>query len=216
MQLYFVRHGESEANVQQILANRGLTHPLTEKGRAQAETLAARLGSVGITHIYCSPLLRAQETGQILSRAWGVPVTLTDALREFDCGIWEGRGDLEARQGWDAIWHAWHQQHDHDYKAEDGESFNDLTARFGPFIDGLIAQFGSTDARLALIGHGGLYMSVLPTVLHNVPAEFALSHAPGNTAFVLAELRSGALICTEWCDIPLSPDGNHPNKQENN
>ena len=69
MKLYFVRHGESEANVLQVISNRGWMHPLTEKGRQQANTLAEKLRGAGITKIYTSPLRRAVETAEILSRS---------------------------------------------------------------------------------------------------------------------------------------------------
>jgi hypothetical protein len=36
LQLYFVRHGESESNVLGLITNRaGASHPLTEKGRGR-------------------------------------------------------------------------------------------------------------------------------------------------------------------------------------
>ena len=40
MHLYFVRHGESESNVLQVISNRWLPQGLSEKGRQQAESLA--------------------------------------------------------------------------------------------------------------------------------------------------------------------------------
>ena len=43
MWIYFVRHGESEANLLNEISNRGLKHGLTERGRAQASALAETL-----------------------------------------------------------------------------------------------------------------------------------------------------------------------------
>jgi broad specificity phosphatase PhoE len=96
--LFFVRHGESEANVLKVISNRGLRHGLTEKGRRQAAELASNLRGSEATRIYSSPLLRALQTAEILSSALGVNYDVTDALREFDCGIAEGRSDPES---WD-------------------------------------------------------------------------------------------------------------------
>jgi len=96
MRLYFVRHGQSEANVQSVISNRDLPHPLTELGRQQAMQLAQAMAAVPVTRIYSSPLLRARQTAEILSAALGAPIEITDALREFDCGIAEGRSDDEA------------------------------------------------------------------------------------------------------------------------
>ena len=36
---YFVRHGESEANIKQIMDGQRVDAPLTEKGREQAKSL---------------------------------------------------------------------------------------------------------------------------------------------------------------------------------
>ncbi len=96
MRVYFVRHGESEANVLEVIANRGWRDGLTEKGRRQAYELATRLQEEVITEIYCSPLKRAVETANIVGTKLGLPVTVTDGLREFDCGELEGRGDPES------------------------------------------------------------------------------------------------------------------------
>src|SRR5512140_3617462 len=97
MRLYFTRHGESEANRLKIISNRDLPHPLTETGRLQASTLAERLRTRPILRVYASPLLRARQTGEILSTALKVPLELVDGLREPDCGELEGRTDADAR-----------------------------------------------------------------------------------------------------------------------
>jgi bisphosphoglycerate-dependent phosphoglycerate mutase len=67
MKLYFVRHGESEANLLHEFSNRGHKHGLTTHGKAQATTLAHRLRGAGVTHLFSSPLLRALETTAILA-----------------------------------------------------------------------------------------------------------------------------------------------------
>ena len=62
--IYFVRHGESEANVRHVIANRGRSYGLTAVGRAQARALAARLPMGRVQVVYHSPLARAAETGR--------------------------------------------------------------------------------------------------------------------------------------------------------
>ncbi len=90
MQFYFLRHGESEANVLQVVSNRGMQHPLTGKGREQARALAGSLLPAGIQAIFTSPLLRAVQTAEILAERLGVAFQVTDALAEYDCGALEG------------------------------------------------------------------------------------------------------------------------------
>ena len=82
MRLYFARHGESEANTTGVFSNRPPGHALTAAGREQAQGLADRLRAEGIAQIYSSPLLRAQQTAEILAATVGAPVEVPDALRE--------------------------------------------------------------------------------------------------------------------------------------
>ncbi len=72
MRILFARHAESQANILQEISNRGLKHGLTHQGRQQAEALAVRLQEQGITHISCSPLLRAIETCVLVANRLGV------------------------------------------------------------------------------------------------------------------------------------------------
>jgi len=71
MRIIFVRHGESEHNVRQSAEE---NTPLTQKGRRQVSALAKRLRGYRISEIYTSSLVRAKETGRIISKVIGVPV----------------------------------------------------------------------------------------------------------------------------------------------
>ncbi len=202
MRLFFTRHGESEANVIREISNRGYRHGLTEKGRRQAVELAEKIRGAGVTRIYTSPLQRAVETAQILSRALGVPYEVADALREFDCGIAEGRADPEAWALWKSDWVEWFELGNLAYRIEGGESYLDIQARFIPFIEGLVAEKGQTADSLVLIGHGGTFACMLKNVLviprlAELPAELPFP----NTGYVLAETRPEGLVCLEWCGV---------------
>jgi len=201
MELYFARHGESEANVLRVISNRGWVHPLTEKGRQQARDLAEKLRVASIARIYTSPLQRAVQTAEILSKILKVEYEITGALREFDCGIAEGRGDAEAWQMWQADWDNWHIHQQWDYHVEGGESFNDLRNRFLPLVNGLLEDPANSSKNYVLIGHGGLFYSMLPLVLTNLPPNF---NGPfPNTGYVLAEVRPEGLACREWCGTKI-------------
>lgn len=201
MKLYFVRHGESEANVLRIISNRGWIHPLTEKGRQQARDLAEKLRTAGIVKIYTSPLQRAVQTAEILAQALGVEFEITDALREFDCGIAEGRLDAEAWKLHAGVTQAWAVDHRWESRIPGGESCLDLRARFLPLVERLVREYAGHPENFVLIGHGGLYYQMLTQALGNIPAGF--SGPFPNTGYVLAEVRSEGLVCLEWCGIKL-------------
>src|SRR5690606_31368942 len=90
MNMYFVRHGESVANVNQVFSNRvEQNHPLTNLGISQAQELAHKLANISPLKIYTSPLIRATQTAEIISKQLGSVMEVAPALREYDVGILE-------------------------------------------------------------------------------------------------------------------------------
>ncbi|MFC2037262.1 histidine phosphatase family protein [Chloroflexota bacterium] len=105
MQLYFIRHGQSENNLLWAqtgsFEGRSEDPGLTHTGRQQAEALAqflAKPGPIGteratdhdpqnlagfaVTHLYCSLMVRAVATATILSRALNLPLVAWQDLHE--------------------------------------------------------------------------------------------------------------------------------------
>jgi probable phosphoglycerate mutase len=91
--VYFLRHGESEANVRGVFDGQGLNSELTNLGQKQAELAAQELVSINIEGIYSSPLKRARKTAEIVSEAIGYPlkqIMFDDRLMEHDVGKLSG------------------------------------------------------------------------------------------------------------------------------
>lgn len=68
--IYFVRHGESEANIG--VAGMETNAVLTEAGKKQAEEVAKRCQNLTIDIIFSSAMNRAQGTADIISKKIGV------------------------------------------------------------------------------------------------------------------------------------------------
>jgi probable phosphoglycerate mutase len=204
MRLYFARHGESEANVQGVFWNGAEGYGLTDKGRAQAEELARRLQDIPFAALYCSPVLRARQTAQILSRRLGVSYQVHDGLREYDVGILEGRPyDDEA---WQLYWQAetrWAEHGDYEARIEGGESYNDMVARFVPLIEALEDRYGAGGANVLLIAHGGIYRQMLPRILDNIDVPYAQAQPITYATPIVAELRDGRWLCLRWGEEAL-------------
>ena len=198
MKLYFVRHGESEANTRHVISNRRSLFGLTEHGRKQAGILAGKLKDIPVTAIFSSPILRAKETADIVSRAFYLPYQVTEALREYDCGYLEGRSDQESWEQHRKYYEDWTLRHLHMSKPTAGESFVDIQNRFLPFIESLKHR---NDEITLLIGHGGLFHLMLPLLLGNVGNDFVVSNNIGHTECVISELRSDGFVCLQWGDI---------------
>ncbi|HET7699657.1 MAG TPA: histidine phosphatase family protein [Candidatus Limnocylindria bacterium] len=86
---YFVRHGESEANVAHRFSGR-LDVPLTERGRAQAVAVAAALADVRFDRIVATPLARSLDTALEIARRRKMPVDVVADLAEIDVGDMTG------------------------------------------------------------------------------------------------------------------------------
>ncbi len=203
MRLYFVRHGESQANLRREFSNTGSKHPLTEKGVAQARTLAAAFSAIPVARIYSSPILRATQTTHLLAEEVHAPVELNEALREWSVGIYEGTTDALGWELHSQVQEDWFIRQKFDSRMPGGESFNDIRERFLPFIEEIAQSSEAEDRNVVLVGHGGLFAAMLPVILTNVDFAFARSHGFSYTDYALAESRPDGLWCRVWCGVAL-------------
>lgn len=203
MQLYFVRHGESVANLLGEFSNRGIKHPLTEKGKRQALALASKLKDKKIIALYSSPLLRAKQTSEILAQTFNLEINITDSLREFDVGIYEGTADPQGWEEYRKVVGAWLWEKDRDRRLPAGESFQDLLDRFVPFMEELATKFGNAAEGIILVGHGGLYRCVLPYTISNISYDFSEKYPIDNVSYIWAEWKNNELVGREWCGYPV-------------
>ncbi len=194
--LYFVRHGESEANTLRIISNRASGFGLTALGRQQALTLAHTLNTVPVSAIFSSPLLRTQQTADILSRHLGRAYSATDALREYDCGVLEGQADKASWQLHQETFEAWLFDQDRERKPDGGEGYLDIQTRFVPFVGHLTSS--ERGGHVVLVGHGRLFQLMLPHVLANVDAAFVRAHGIDHTDCIIAEREVDELVCLHW------------------
>lgn len=89
MQIYLLRHGESEANVGGYI-NDDPVKPvgLTERGRDQAAKAAVALGQINFSHVYTSEFRRARQTAEIiLADRRHPPLSIDARLNERRSGL---------------------------------------------------------------------------------------------------------------------------------
>ena len=206
MRILFTRHGESEANIEHVISNRDLPHKQTKLGIAQATELSENLANYfNVKALYSSPILRAKETGKIVAKKLGLLFRVSDALREYDCGMMEGRGDSEAWAAFRKLIYSWDENHEHNqYILPDGESFNDIRSRFVPFVTQLIEESEELAGNILLVSHGGLLHQMLPLVIRNIDRPFTKENPIGNCELITCHLKGVDLICDRWADIPLA------------
>lgn len=173
--VYFVRHGETDWNVERRYQGHSDT-PLNDKGRAQAarngEALKPSLACVSRISFFSSPLSRATETLEIMRETMGLSrkrYALDDRLIEIDLGAWNGRTydeiavedpgvhERRAREKWR-------------FAAPGGESYADAALRIREFLTGL-------DRVSVIVGHGatgrilrGYLTGMRPTRVPHMPS----------------------------------------------
>ncbi len=95
MHVYLIRHGQSYQNTSDLrqaisveefrrLVAESHTSELTPAGIEQARRAAEQLATFGLTQLYASPYLRAQQTAAIISAAVGLPVVTVNELHEIN------------------------------------------------------------------------------------------------------------------------------------
>jgi probable phosphoglycerate mutase len=94
-EIVLVRHGETEWTL--TGRHTGRTDvPLTDRGREQAHRLGAALSDRRFALVLSSPLARALETCRLAGL--GEQAEVSDDLREWDYGDYEGRRTVDIRE----------------------------------------------------------------------------------------------------------------------
>jgi probable phosphoglycerate mutase len=97
MRLVLIRHAHSEANAAGILSGRLPNVHLSEKGLAQSEQLAVRLGNFTVSNLRISPMERCFETISPWINSIVMPNNprfqpiIDEELTEVDYGLWSGK-----------------------------------------------------------------------------------------------------------------------------
>ena len=89
--IYFIRHGESEANLKGLFAGQRDDSLLTEKGKEQAKVTAQAILETGVifNRVISSPLKRSLETANIIAGVIGFDFSLVGIdphITEYDMG----------------------------------------------------------------------------------------------------------------------------------
>lgn len=157
MIIYFVRHGETDANVRiengQALAT--VDSPLNATGIIQAKQVAVELKDIPFDAIMSSPLQRAVETAKSINIYHRLPITQHDELEE-------------RRQNEYADLKTWHDLFDFDknIQPEGGETVAAFFDTIYRFIDMLRRDY--TGKTICIVAHGGVshafhaYINELP------------------------------------------------------
>lgn len=157
--LYLIRHGESVANVEPIVAGRDGDVGLTERGHRQAALLEQRLSEhpIPADALYVSTLTRARQTAAYVARALGLEPVVEDALRELDPGEADGLTLAEWRERWPRPRDGSLSGNPFLDFAPGGESWAAFLARSGAALQTVVDRH--RDQTVVVVTHGGVIES---------------------------------------------------------
>lgn len=149
MNLYTIRHGETNMGKKEIIAT--IDEPLNNTGKQQAIKLGKELNKLDLDLIYCSPIERAKNTLALFDLDKNIPIIIEDRLKERDVGIYEKVpfSDLD----WEKFW-----GYDSHLKYPEAESMKSVYQRVANFIDELQAK--ETDKNILFVTHGGIMRAI--------------------------------------------------------
>ena len=140
--LYFIRHGQTEANVKDILTGRIETN-LTQKGIDDAKEVGKSLDEK-FDYYYCSPLIRTHQT--LKAVVGDVDYIIDDRITEVYSGIWQGKlkSDLPEKE--------YNLYKKGMLTPPNGESLTEVDQRIISFLNDMFDEYNSDD-KILIVTH---------------------------------------------------------------
>jgi probable phosphomutase (TIGR03848 family) len=197
MLLLLVRHAVTDATGQK-LTGRLPGFSLSEKGRAQAESVATRLSKAPLKAIYSSPLERCVETAQAIAQHHRVKIETVDELEELDYGQWQGKSlkVLYRTKAWTKL-----RARPADFRFPGGETIREAQTRGMLAIEALRAKHNNRAVlvcshadmiRLVVAGYLGLGIDLYDRI-SIAPASITIVNVGDGTPRLLNLGDSGSL-----------------------
>lgn len=198
MNLYLIRHGESEGNVAGKIQGQA-DYVLTEEGRQQAALVGKYIEEIGIDYLYSSDLLRAFETAEIVSTAVKIRPQAWELVREVHLGPLQNLTR-------DEIYEKYPQTVESSIITsgiEGTESSTELTKRCEAVVEQLLQIHRNQD--VAIVSHGGfISVFLMYLIIGDKWPAYKRPFRIGNTS----------VTHIEWKDDQTSPVIHYTNQQE--
>lgn len=152
LNVYLLRHGETQWNAD---GNRycGRTDiPLTNNGISQAQIVRDQLQPMHFDAIYSSPLVRAKQTAEIASSRKDIIVD--NRLIEIDFGEWESKPKEEFIPLDPMLWERWCKDPGTTQAGGTGEMASTVVNRVNAFYEFVLNKH--TEGNILVVGHNGI------------------------------------------------------------
>ncbi len=200
MDLYFVRHGKTEWNLEGKYQGCHGDSPLLPESIHDIGLLAKRLENIDFAHAYTSPILRAKRTAEILIKDLGenIPLIVVDGLMEFDLGTMEGQKFVDLEKQIPDVIHAFRNEPDkYDYHKIQAESFQSVIKRSNEAVNDIVAHTPQ-DASILLVSHGAALVTMIQSLLGAKLADLRKNGGLSNTSLTHLKYKNGKYTLVEW------------------
>jgi len=200
-----IRHAETQWNLFHILQGQA-DIPLNEKGRAEAESMAAAVEGKRVDAVYASPLSRAVETARPLAARRGLAIITRNDLQEIGSGVYTGRVGSDIPPATRTSWSTnpsfalpsgvpdtagMVEPEPVQGKRFEGESLNGVAERAWREILSLVAQ--NCGKQIAIVTHGGIVKIAL-TRAKGVPVTEQRTFDVGNLSQTVLEFGPNGAV----------------------
>lgn len=155
MKLYFIRHGQTDWNIDGKIQGRTDVE-LNEEGIAQAEKLKNIVKDYNIDLIISSPLARARKTANIIRDEINCDIIFDEALIERDFGVFEGLTSVEIEE--EESKYGKFNNYYLNVERLGVEPIKTLCDRVWTFIEGVKRKY--YDKNILIVTHGGVMRGV--------------------------------------------------------
>ncbi|MGQ2376087.1 histidine phosphatase family protein [Companilactobacillus zhachilii] len=200
MELYFVRHGKTEWNLEGKYQGGHGDSPLLPESLHDISLLAKRLQNTKIDHMYSSPLPRAKTTAETLIKdlKHQIPLSIVRDLREFDLGIMEGRKFSELEEEMPEVIYAFRNDPaNYDYGLIRGESFEKVAERTTKAVKKIVAE-NDEQSNIVIVSHGAALVTMIQSLLGTKIADIRKNGGLSNTSLTHLRYEDGYFRLIKW------------------
>lgn len=189
MELYLIRHGESEGNISGNVYG-DTDYPLTSKGEKQARIIRDYFRNKTLDYVFTSPLVRAKVIGEGIASDHGLEATLDSQLKEMNFGIFEDMRVefVKEKLGYEGYVDLINPFSD--YEELYADDHVDFRRRVNNFYLDLLEAYGDTDAIIVVTAHLGV-LRVLSSVLLEYKAKHMLHYKFEPGCIVRFQIKEG-------------------------
>ena len=156
--LYLLRHGITEWNIIHKLQGR-TDIPLAEEGREMARKACEQYKDIHFDVAFCSPLVRAKETAELVLAGRNLPIIYDDRLKEICFGDFEGTEFVFDKP--EHPIYKFFKDPEHYVAPANAEGFAELFARTGNFLIERVDPLLAEGKDVLIIGHGAMNSSII-------------------------------------------------------